>query len=150
MDRRRHRRARRPARPHPPPHRRGLLGPALDEARAFLALPGAQRTDPEPDRPHPNGAWDGAARRLWRSCRPFGGTHAERYLRARGLDASRFPALRFHPALAYQDGSGQRRPFPALVAAHLLIAADRDGAGRRTAAALQARALSQPIFTTTL
>ena len=97
----------------------GSLGPALDEARAFLAVPGAQRTDPEPDRARPPPAWDGAAaaRRLWRSCRPLGGTHAERYLRARGLDASRFPALRFHPALAYRDDSGRRRLFPALVAA---------------------------------
>ena len=44
------------------------------------------------------------------------GTHAEAYLRARGLSRCRFPALRFHPVLRYRDGNGVRR-FPALVAA---------------------------------
>ena len=63
-------------------------------------------------------SWDGAAaaRRLWRRCRPLEGTLAEAYLRARGLDACRFPSLRFHPALAYRDDARWRR-FPALVAA---------------------------------
>ena len=89
---------------------------ALDEARAFLALP-AQR-DPEVARGNPPVSWDSAAaaRRLWRACRPLGGTHAEAYLRARGLDACRLPSLRFHPALAYRDDTRWRR-FPALVAA---------------------------------
>ena len=99
-------------------HRIGArsLRPALDEARAFLALP-AQR-DPEAARTDPPVSWDSAAaaRRLWRACRPLEGTRAEAYLRARGLDACRFPALRFHPALAYRDAAGWRR-FPALVAA---------------------------------
>ena len=58
-----------------------------------------------------------AARRLWRTCRPLGGTHAERYLRARGLNDCRLPALRFHPALAYRDAAGRLSRFPALVAA---------------------------------
>ena len=89
----------------------GSLGPALDEVRAFLALPAPERRDPESDRAHPPAAWDAAAaaRRLWRTCRPLGGTHAERYLRARGLNDCRLPALRFHPALAYRDDSGRRR-----------------------------------------
>ena len=137
-------------------HRIGArsLRPALDEARAFLALPAPR--DPEAARADPPVSWDStaAARRLWRACRPLGGTQAEAYLRARGLDACRFPALRFHPALAYRDDAHWRR-FPALVAAvpalpaaaalsagrlaafipppgvaHLLIAADRDAAGR--------------------
>ena len=97
----------------------GSLGPALDEARAFLALPAPERRNPEPDRAHPPAAWDttAAARRLWRTCRPLGGTHAERYLRARGLDDCRLPALRFHPALAYRDAAGRLSRFPALVAA---------------------------------
>ena len=97
----------------------GSLGPVLDEARAFLALPAPEPGDPEAARAHPPASWDGAAaaRRLWRSCRPLGATHADAYLRARGLDASRFPALRFHPALAYRDDAGRRRRFPALVAA---------------------------------
>ena len=92
------------------------LRPALDEARAFLALP-AQR-DPEAARTDPPVSWDGAAaaRCLWRACRPLDGTRAEAYLRARGLDACRLPSLRFHPALAYRDDASWRR-FPALVAA---------------------------------
>ena len=99
-------------------HRIGArsLRPALDEARAFLAL--AAPSDPEADRAGPPASWDGAAaaRRLWRACRPLGGTHAEAYLRARGLTVCRFPSLRFHPALACRDDARWRR-FPALVAA---------------------------------
>ena len=57
-----------------------------------------------------------AARRLWRRCRAVDGSHAERYLRARGLSRCRFAALRFHPELRYREGSEVRR-FPALVAA---------------------------------
>ena len=57
-----------------------------------------------------------AARRLWRRCRAIDGTHAEAYLRARGLARCRFPALRFHPALIHRDVGGVRR-LPALVAA---------------------------------
>ena len=57
-----------------------------------------------------------AARRLWRRCRAVDGSHAERYLRARGLSRCRFAALRFHPELRYREGSSVRR-FPALVAA---------------------------------
>ena len=87
------------------------LRPALDEARAFLALPRASRADR-------GGAYDraGAARRLWRQCRAIDGTHAENYLKARAIHRCRFPALRFHPALRYRDGAGFRR-LPALVAA---------------------------------
>ena len=87
------------------------LRAALDEARAFLARPAAPAAG-SPD------AYDAAeaARRLWRRCRAIDGTHAEAYLRARGLDRCRFPALRFHPRLFYRDGGGVRR-LPALVAA---------------------------------
>ena len=90
------------------------LRAALDEARVFLAL------EPAPDRVP--GASDApydateAARRLWRRCRAVDGSHAERYLRARGLSRCRFAALRFHPELRYREGSEVRR-FPALVAA---------------------------------
>ena len=102
-------------------HRIGAstLGPALDEARAFLALAVGVRKDPEAaPRADPPASWDGAAaaRRLWRRCRPLEGTQAEAYLRARGLGDCRSPSLRFHPALAYRDAAGWRR-FPALVAA---------------------------------
>ncbi len=102
-------------------HRTGAttLRAALAEARAFLVL------EPAPD--HDPGAvpatgfgstYDAteAARRLWRQCRAIDGTHAEAYLRARGLSRCRFPALRFHPELRYRDGTTVRR-FPALVAA---------------------------------
>ena len=84
---------------------------ALDEARAFLALPVSPTTGASVD-------YDAteAARRLWRQCRAIGSTHAERYLRARGLLQCRFAALRFHPELRYREGSSVRR-FPALVAA---------------------------------
>ena len=94
-------------------HRTGAptLRAALDEARAFLALPTAPPAVPEV----PYDAVE-AARRLWRGCRAIDGSHAERYLHARGLSRCRFPALRFHPALRYREGSSVRR-FPALVAA---------------------------------
>ncbi len=87
------------------------LRAALDEARAFLALPVS------PARVS-SGGYDAteAARRLWRQCRAIDGTHGERYLRARGLLQCRFPALRFHPELRYREGSSVRR-LPALVAA---------------------------------
>ena len=92
----------------------GALRPALDEARAFLALPAPA--------PAPGGGEGSVAsrvaraRRLWAACRPLAGTHAERYLRARAITRLGFPALRFHPQLHYRDEAGFRR-FPALVAA---------------------------------
>ena len=87
------------------------LRPALDEARAFLAVP----TVPAGGEA---GAYDriAAAHRLWRACRAIDGTHAEAYLRTRAIHRCRFPALRFHPALNYRDQRGFRR-LPALVAA---------------------------------
>ena len=94
-------------------HRTGAptLRAALDEARAFLALPASPAAGD-------TGDYDAteAARRLWRGCRPVDGTHAEAYLRARGLARCRFPALRFHPELRYREGSALLR-LPALVAA---------------------------------
>ena len=89
----------------------GSLRAALAEARAFLAStpnPSLSSADTY-DRTE-------AARRLWRRCRAIDGTHAEAYLRSRGILRCRFPALRFHPALFYRDGGGVRR-LPALVAA---------------------------------
>ena len=87
------------------------LRAALDEARAFLALP----AEPAAGEGASYDATE-AARRLWRRCRAIDGTHAERYLRARGLARCRFAALRFHPELRYREGSSVRR-LPALVAA---------------------------------
>ena len=94
-------------------HRTGAptLRATLDEARAFLALPVSPATGA-------SGDYDAteAARRLWRQCRAIAGSHAERYLHARGLSRCRFAALRYHPELRYREGSSVRR-FPALVAA---------------------------------
>lgn len=92
----------------------GALRPALDEARAFLALPAPA---PVADAGEETVAERIArARRLWAACRPLAGTHAERYLRARAIARCGFAALRFHPRLHYRDEAGFRR-FPALVAA---------------------------------
>ena len=106
-------------------HRTGAptLRATLDEARAFLALPAAPAAG-EGD------AYDAteAARRLWRRCRAIDGTHAERYLQARGLARCRFAALRFHPELRYREGSSVRR-LPALVAAVTGDAGERPGHG---------------------
>ena len=95
------------------------LRAALDEARAFLALEPAPDRDPGAVPATGRGSdYDAteAARRLWRQCRAIAGSHAERYLHARGLARCRFAALRFHPELRYREGSSVRR-FPALVAA---------------------------------
>ena len=100
----------------------GSLRAALAEARAFLSLP------PMP-LPANADSYDRteAARRLWQRCRAIDGTHVEAYLRARGIDRCRFPALRYHPALFHRDGAGVRR-LPALVAA--VTGADGERSGR--------------------
>ncbi len=95
------------------------LRAALDEARVFFALEPAP--DPVPGAAPAAGEGDSydateAARRLWRRCRAIDGTHAERYLHARGLARCRFAALRYHSELRYREGSTVRR-LPALVAA---------------------------------
>ena len=98
------------------------LRAALDEAQRFLALPptSPDRSSEQADRDPggPDAPYDAteAARRLWRRCRPVDGSHAERYLHARGLARCRFAALRHHPELRYREGASVRR-FPALVAA---------------------------------
>ena len=113
------------------------LRPAMDEARAFLALEPAPDHDPGPaaaadgdsgDSPGVSGDYDreAAARRLWRRCRPVEGSHAEAYLRARAIGHCRFPALRFHPDLLHRDDTGVRR-LPALVAAVTGNAGDASG-----------------------
>jgi len=93
------------------------VGDAMDEARGFLALP---RPETEPlHRPsHERGCTLGAAQRLFRAGRPILGTSAEAYLRARGITAVGFPALRFHPFVYYRahDRAPLRR-LPAMLAA---------------------------------
>ena len=85
------------------------LRAAMDEARAFLALPAAHLPDGGP----PYDARE-AARRIWGRCRPIEGDPAEAYLRARGITRFHFPSLRFHPALYHREAD---RRLPALVAA---------------------------------
>ena len=99
----------------------GSLRAALAEARAFLAAPPGLVCN------HPD-SYDRteAARRLWQRCRAIDGTHAEAYLRARGIQRCRFAALRFHPELIHRDDDGVRR-LPALVAAVTADAEDRSG-----------------------
>ena len=105
------------------------LGPALIEARHFLALAPATASGGragDPNRPR-NPA--DSARRLWRACAPIQGTRAEAYLQGRGLTHCLFPALRFHPALRYRDGTGEQR-LPALVAAVTTEAGEITGVHR--------------------
>ena len=99
----------------------GSLRAALAEARAFLSSPAIPSAGPPEDYDRTQ-----AARRLWQRCRAIDGTHAEAYLRARGIQRCRFAALRFHPALLYRDGGGVRR-LPALVAAVTADARERPG-----------------------
>ena len=92
------------------------LRAAMDEARVFLALPASPVRGEGP----PYDARE-AARRIWRRCRPIEGAPAETYLHARGITRSRFPSLRFHPALFHREADSR---LPALVAA----VTDTDGA----------------------
>ena len=88
------------------------LRPALEEARAFLALPACA----PPAAPPGTARRDDAPLRLWRMCTAIDGSHAEAYLHARAIRACRDPALRFHPALYYRGPDGRFATFPALVA----------------------------------
>ena len=93
---------------------------AIAEARAFLAAPAdaAPARHSAPSSPHARHHRAEAPVRLWNLCRPIHGSHAEAYLRARGLErCAAHPALRFHPALFYRDGDDAHRALPALVAA---------------------------------
>ncbi|MYF86426.1 MAG: DNA primase [Rhodospirillaceae bacterium] len=94
------------------------LRAALAEARSFLALPVSPAASDRMAVTTADEPYDAteAARRLWRRCRAIAGSHAERYLHARGLARCRFAALRYHPELRYREGSSVRR-LPALVAA---------------------------------
>ena len=86
-----------------------------DEARHFLSLPPeispcqASATQGSPD----------AARRLFHAGLPIKDTHAEAYLRARGITAplDGMP-LRYHPSLWYRrDSNSRRQSWPGLLAA---------------------------------
>ena len=88
------------------------LREALAEAHRFLAQP----LPPSTSRPDSYDRTE-AARNLWNRCQPIADTQAELYLKARGIDRCRFPALRFHGSLPYRSDAGGWRRYPALVAA---------------------------------
>jgi Toprim domain len=101
------------------------LREAMDEANDFLALPRhewkAQQKTGVSNSPE-------AARRLFRAGRPIAGTHAESYLRARGITGLiDWVALRFHPRVWYRER--EKAPLEAWPA---LLAAVTDPGGRIT------------------
>ena len=82
----------------------------------FLSLPPPEF--PPCQAPAPQGSPE-AARRLFHAGVPIKGTHAEAYLRARGITGplDGMP-LRFHPALWYRrDSNSRRKSWPGLLAA---------------------------------
>ena len=116
------------------------LREALAEARRFLAQPATAPRNPDRD------TYDhtAAARNLWDRCGPIDGSHAETYLKARAIHRCRFPALRFHPTLAFRPDAGgwrrghRRRRRPVRRAPHLA----RSGPARpRPACRVRARRL---------
>ena len=84
----------------------------MTEARRFLGL---RVVTPPPAAPACAGLGD-RAEAAERLCRPIEGTPAEAYLRTRGIEVGREPALGFHPALFYRDAAGSFSTYPALVA----------------------------------
>jgi hypothetical protein len=101
-------------------HNRDLhrLDDAMDEARAFLALPRPSELAPSPPIPVVSGSRQ-AARRLFRAGRPITGTPAEAYLRARCIMGPLdWPALRYHPSVYYREAEdAPLETWPALLAA---------------------------------
>ena len=93
------------------------LRPALDEARAFLALP-AQR-DPEAARTDPPVSWDGAAaaRCLWRACRPLSTAPGRKPTSAPGPRRLPPPVAAFPSRARLPRTMRAGARFPALVAA---------------------------------
>ena len=103
----------------------GGLREAMDEASLFLALPRRERS--RKASPVPSNSPE-AARRLFRAGCPLPGTHAEAYLRARGITGHiDWVALRFHPRVWYRET--EKTPLEAWPA---LLAAVTDPAGRIT------------------
>jgi Toprim domain len=96
------------------------LAETLTEARRYLRLP--QSPSRAPRTPVRQGSPD-AAKRLFASAKPVGGTLGEAYLRARGIDHLPDPtAARFHPRCYYRGDpddprDAKRDAWPALIAA---------------------------------
>ena len=99
----------------------GLLSvrEAMEEARAFLALPPVERPAERPPAPKPAlRSSPESARRLFRAAWPIPGTPAATYLARRGLTGIDGAALRFHPACYYKPlDDGPTESWPALLAA---------------------------------
>ncbi|HZQ01689.1 MAG TPA: toprim domain-containing protein [Reyranella sp.] len=124
----------------------------VDEARQFLSLPERSATQPAAP-PAPSRSRE-AARRLFASAKPIGGTLAETYLRSRGItNVNDLMALRFHPHCWYRaHDDAPRETWPALIAAvtdlHGRIAGvqrtwlARDGSGKAPLA-IPRRAMGQ-------
>ena len=82
--------------------------------RDILAALGARGTSGDTsDRPHDYAKCAELARRIWQESRPAAATHAEQYLRSRGITLPVPPSLRFHPSLRHRTGVYA----PAMVAA---------------------------------
>lgn len=92
------------------------LRDAIVEGHRFLSLPIRPTTPVYSTSRTPEKRNTDAAHRLWKQCVPIPGTHAEAYLRARGIDCPDHPSLRFHPSLMHRH-DGVLRRLPALVAA---------------------------------
>lgn len=113
----------------------GTLAEALAEARRFLSLPGPPvSVGMKATRDGPRGS-PGAARRLLAMCKSIAGTHAETYLRGRGVPPlPGLDALHFHPRCWYRrsiDDRGDVPPaMPAMIAAVTDIAGTITGAHR--------------------
>jgi len=99
---------------------RGLdrLRDALDEARAFLALPPDQLAPRQDRLPAPRGSPQ-SARRLYAMSRPIAGTLAHEYLHNRGIiTVADSDPLRFHPRCYHRpNDDSPTESWPALIAA---------------------------------
>jgi len=94
------------------------LRDAMIEAHRFLALPlrpGIPVYAADRDAQTRNTF---AAHSIWRQSLTIEGTHAEGYLRQRGIAIHDQPSLRFHPSLLHRTDESSRR-WPAMVAAVL-------------------------------
>lgn len=94
------------------------LRDAMVEAHRFLALPlspGTPVYSADSDAQTRNTF---AAHRIWQQSRTIQDSHAEAYLRKRGIAVQNVPSLRFHPSLLHRNDRFFRR-WPAMVAAVL-------------------------------
>jgi hypothetical protein len=105
------------------------LRDTLAEAREFLQEPSRIAAPTRGAAPHSRAE---GARRLFAASRDVRGSLAELYLRKRGITlASRFPALRFHPACYYrEDQHAPLETWPALIASVTNLSGDITGVHR--------------------